>query len=1229
MPYRSLIVTFEIIGGIVFVAFIAVLFAHMRLSKGPVSLKFLVKPVETAINQELSGSTIRIGNAVVQYDQNKSVKFRLQNVSLFDDKGDVVAQAPQAAIRLSGSALLKGRVAPAIVEFIEPRILLFYSKENGLSLSFPDSTTHDAKNATNDNISELPPGQLTASPRTNEVSLTHSVSKALDIARRRRTVSSYLTRFGLRNALVAFERDGHQSYWRVPYFEINMEHKKKRSTISGSGRIVSSKDDWGLKFRVVEFARKGRIEIDTQIDDLVPSKLHKNLPFSSAIGGITTPVKADLKLELSRNWDIRNAALRVDLSEGRFGVAGLKRPPKIKNANLNFYYRAEQNKFELRKSVIKWADSEATLTGLVKPLTQGDMRAWQINLDARDVTLDQSATPMVLDAWQFNGRYVPEAGYLDIGKFEIRAQDTAITLQGHVANGKPIPDVEMQGRVDPMPILRLKALWPAFLMPAAHDWFKAGVHGGNVKSGVVRISSSEGQRAMMKAAQNTPASKLTDAQKDWFTGALHFDLTGDKFEIEYLEDMPRLTTGVANLKIDGRTLLVHVPEGQIRLPSGRNLALNEGELRIADFEPDIPDGEITFSIGGDAQSVLELLDQKRLGYVSTVGFTTDAIAGSVKGNVRIAMPFSDDVKFEQIKIDARLNLEDGSLAQRFGGIRINGASIGFGVTEKALEASGDVLIDGVPAKLQWQRIFYAASNQQPPIRLTANLDDADRDQLGLEINHVVQGELPVVLTVGIDKNKKRRVSVQADLTNAELILENMAWKKPPGHTAILEFDIAAREQGRTELQNFKIIGDNIAIDGWLSLNNKNRLEAFYFPEFSVNLISHLRVEGKLNDKNIWQVKARGTTFDGRNLFQSLFSAGKITNKKIERPKDRAGIDLDAEISNLVGFEDTMLKNVKVKLSRRRGKLSALSARGLFNDGKPINVSMVNEPGKPRFLLSETDDAGSAFRLVGFYPSVIGGRGSLRINMDGEGYAEKIGKLWATNFYIRGDPVVGQVLVNTPDEAELPANGGQKKGGRKIKYSKTQFSRLKMSFSVGEGQLVLNNSYINGPLIGATIRGRIDYDRKRVDLGGTYVPLYGLNSIAGGIPLIGTLFRGRHGEGLFGITFLVQGKMANPNVIVNPISVITPGIFRQIFDMVPQVAKVRPRHRRPPPPPGDGGRSSGSATITALPPQRAGPPPHGARPPLIRHGRPPPPVPAPVRKPPMPAPESWAAETFAN
>ena len=48
--------------------------------------------------------------------------------------------------------------------------------------------------------------------------------------------------------------------------------------------------------------------------------------------------------------------------------------------------------------------------------------------------------------------------------------------------------------------------------------------------------------------------------------------------------------------------------------------------------------------------------------------------------------------------------------------------------------------------------------------------------------------------------------------------------------------------------------------------------------------------------------------------------------------------------------------------------------------------------------------------------------------------------------------------------------------------------------------------------------------------------------------------------MFGITFAIQGSMAKPEVIVNPLSLITPGIFREIFQMTPEDPRVVPRER---------------------------------------------------------------------
>ena len=70
--------------------------------------------------------------------------FRLRNIRLIDTDGSIVAQAPLAAIGMSGAALLSGRIAPGSVDFIGPR-LVFYASDNGLSLSFYRPTSSDVE----------------------------------------------------------------------------------------------------------------------------------------------------------------------------------------------------------------------------------------------------------------------------------------------------------------------------------------------------------------------------------------------------------------------------------------------------------------------------------------------------------------------------------------------------------------------------------------------------------------------------------------------------------------------------------------------------------------------------------------------------------------------------------------------------------------------------------------------------------------------------------------------------------------------------------------------------------------------------------------------------------------------------------------------------------------------------------------------------------------------------
>jgi hypothetical protein len=50
-----------------------------------------------------------------------------------------------------------------------------------------------------------------------------------------------------------------------------------------------------------------------------------------------------------------------------------------------------------------------------------------------------------------------------------------------------------------------------------------------------------------------------------------------------------------------------------------------------------------------------------------------------------------------------------------------------------------------------------------------------------------------------------------------------------------------------------------------------------------------------------------------------------------------------------------------------------------------------------------------------------------------------------------------------------------------------------------------------------------------------------------LPIIGIILGNGRDRGLIGVTFKLEGKAAKPQLQINPLSVIAPGIFRSIFE----------------------------------------------------------------------------------
>ena len=110
----------------------------------------------------------------------------------------------------------------------------------------------------------------------------------------------------------------------------------------------------------------------------------------------------------------------------------------------------------------------------------------------------------------------------------------------------------------------------------------------------------------------------------------------------------------------------------------------------------------------------------------------------------------------------------------------------------------------------------------------------------------------------------------------------------------------------------------------------------------------------------------------------------------------------------------------------------------------------------------------------------------------------------------------------------------------------RFDRLKGDFKLTDGVAETKLLRAYGPGLGITSQGSIDFDRAEIDLEGTIVPAYSVNQVLQKIPLVGVLLTGGEGEGLFAVLYSTSGSLTDPEVSVNPLSLLTPGFLRSVF-----------------------------------------------------------------------------------
>ena len=1141
--------------------------AYVRISHGPISLKFLARAVERGINAELAGVEARLEDAQVALSPAGGFEVLLTGLKFAETDGDVVASVPKAAIELSRPALWSMKLVPSRIDLIEPRLNLAYSEAAGLTLTFDRPPGERLGDSAAAGRAEPAPATADEGPRASR---TVQIKEAAERARAKLGASAYLNQIGVRDAVVTVDNEGVRSEWRVTEGTIDLDRQRRDSLASARATIGSERGPWTVVLTSEAAEGSQGLTLKASVAGLVPRVLGNAIPQLRLFKVIDAPVSGQATLGLTKDGTVAGSKVTLAVGRGQIRLPAVAEVPfDLETGQISMTYDGASQQFTLLPSTLDWGGSHIGIAGGAHPEPSTDIEpAWLYDFKTTDGQFsadDVAAAPVAIERGTLKGRVVPGAGEVRIDELAIKAGGAELTGKGLLVAGTAATEgsARFEAKLGPTPAEVFKTLWPRSLLSPARLWVGQKIKRGTIKSGTLRFVSGG-------FARDAGVAETAGGLRRLSVTAEAVDLQGTP-----LKWMPPVEAPRVLVQIENNSIEVTVPDAAIVLAPNRRIPLKGGRFTSSNLDAVITTSEITFHSVSGLVPVLELMDLSPLHILKGNGLTTEGIDGKVDGQIKLFVPLIPDLDPKDVKIEARAKVYDGRAKQFAGVYDIQGAAVDIDVTVAAVDAKGSMLVNGVPVRVGWQHVLDTNGEQQPqpPLRLSATLDNSDRAQLGIDLNHIVQGEVPVEVLIEKGAQDETLVKLRADLGNADIAIESIAWRKPPGRAATLQADVAKGKVHKYDLQNLRIVGDDIAIEGTAGISADNKLREVNLPGVQLNVITRLAVaavlkgDGGADKTGNWSVKVQGANFDGRDLFRSLFAVGPVSDRAVKPGgKPVAGMDLEADIDNVIGHGEVSLRGVHMKMSRRGEKVVNLEARGTLDGGGPVVITMNTPAGEPRRLLADTTDAGQALKLIGFYPNMQSGRGRLEVNVDGKGPAEKTGTLWVENFRILGDPIVSEVLNGVPGAPDEPQHTpkGQKKAAAQREVF--EFNGMQVPFSIGYGQFVIDNGYMRGPLLGVSLGGKADFKLRSLNLGGTYIPLQGLNSALRGVPLLGELTTGPKGEGTFGITFAVQGPMAQPQVLVNPLSLVAPGIFREIFQMTNTNQKVIPREEKAQPVP---------------------------------------------------------------
>ncbi len=730
-----------------------------------------------------------------------------------------------------------------------------------------------------------------------------------------------------------------------------------------------------------------------------------------------------------------------------------------------------------------------------------------------------SDKPIAYKDFQFAGTYDHAKGKFKLSRGEVNAGDVTFSLSAQIdrqKDGGYLGPVKL--KIAELPQDKIGGLWPQGLdEETAREWLVDKMSNGVFRDVVASmiLGVKQGEKALEVTAQDIKASLVIDG-----------------IDVDYRSPLPAVIGGMgkAEFLYDAEKLLVHVDGGTI------------GGMKVEDakleFNTILQTGKGTMDVDVDLSGSL----QNMFGYIvkEPIGvehkFDASKIKGEGKLAVHVSMPTTKDVLMSQVKIKVEGTVDDVFLPNVVEGLPLSGGPFKISVNNERARVVGKGMLSGRPVDVTWME-YLRSKGRKYKGKITAKItaDEKLRDHFGIDLSDFMRGDAKIALTYLEYAGGKSVADVLVDMSPAEFFVEPFGYMKPRRQKGSASFKAVLQNGDLQEINNLLVKAKDFSLADarivFKGAGKKTKLSKGRLGKVRVEE-TNAAIDFEVADNGATKIWLKGPFLDLRPFLKS-------DEKKKAAPYSNPPMVLSVEADTMRTADEEVIMHGKIFADiNAAGKFNQLEFDAVAGAGD-IYLRYKPDSSGARTFRFEADDAGATLQAFEVYKNIRGGK-MLIYGEPIHGIYDRnlIGLAEITDFRVVHAPGLAKLLgaMSLPGVTQLLGNEG------------IVFSKLESNFDwVNRPRgsiLVLKNGRTSGNSLGLTFDGVFDKQANKVDVSGTIIPLSTLNKMLGGIPILGDILGGA--GGLFAATYTIKGKGDDPEIKVNPLSVLAPGIFRRIL-----------------------------------------------------------------------------------